>query len=382
MTPYTDFTFFLLAAVALIPTMVLLAAGRPARWYNLFVSLLFLGLIFYGNAEAFLFIGGYLIWQYLLIRGYLALRKNGKSFPLFALSIVLSVAPLIWVKLVPLLQVKHGVGFLGISYLTFKAVQILIETHDGQIKEVKLRAYLSFLIFFPTLTSGPIDRYRRFLKDEEQPPDKAACKELFYAGINRIFRGFLYKFIIAYLINAYWLHLPLHQTKTALSALSYMYAYSMYLFFDFAGYSAFAVGLSYLMGIRTPENFNKPFLSRNIKEFWNRWHMSLSFWFRDYVYMRIVFFLTKRKTIADKFVISALGYLALFLLMGIWHGLQLHYIVYGLYHALLMIGFEFFAQRSGWFDRWKTRFPVHLLSVIVTFHFVCFGLLIFSGWLF
>lgn len=73
-----------------------------------------------------------------------------------------------------------------------------------------------------------------------------------------------------------------------------MYAYSMYLFFDFAGYSAFAVGVSYLLGVQTPMNFNKPFAARNIKEFWNRWHMTLSFWFRDYVFMRFVFWVTKR----------------------------------------------------------------------------------------
>ncbi len=76
-----------------------------------------------------------------------------------------------------------------------------------------------------------------------------------------------------------------------------MYAYSMYLFFDFAGYSAFAVGVSYLLGVQTPMNFNKPFAARNIKEFWNRWHMTLSFWFRDYVFMRFVFWVNKKEMV-------------------------------------------------------------------------------------
>lgn len=126
--------------------------------------------------------------------------------------------------------------------------------------------------------------------------------------------------------------------------LTYMYAYSMYLFFDFAGYTAFAVGVSYMMGIKSPENFNKPFISRNIKDFWNRWHMSLSFWFRDYVFMRFVFFMTKKKWIKNRMAVSNIGYFVLFLLMGAWHGLALQYIIYGLYHAVVMSGYNLFEK--------------------------------------
>ena len=107
-----------------------------------------------------------------------------------------------------------------------------------------------------------------------------------------MFLGFLYKYIIGYIIHYYWIiNLAIISNGNyALFAIMSMYSYSFYLFFDFAGYSAFAIGVSYILGIKTPENFNKPFLSRNIREFWNRWHMTLSFWFRDYVYMRFVFF--------------------------------------------------------------------------------------------
>lgn len=156
----------------------------------------------------------------------------------------------------------------------------------------------------------------------------------------------------------------------------------MYLFFDFAGYSAFAIGVSYLMGIKTPENFNLPFISRNIKDFWNRWHMTLSFWFRDYVYMRFVLWMTKKKWIKNRYTVSNLGYLLLFLIMGLWHGIAPQYIVYGLYQAFLMVSFDFF-------DRWnrKTKFwpknkVTHVVSVVITFHFICFGFYIFSGYLF
>lgn len=161
-----------------------------------------------------------------------------------------------------------------------------------------------------------------------------------------------------------------------------MYLYSLYLFFDFAGYSNFAIGFSYIMGIKTPENFNLPFMSRNIKDFWNRWHMSLSFWFRDYVYMRFAFMMQKKKWIKNRFTISYLGYLLLFLLMGVWHGLELHYIVYGLYHALLIISFDWFERKNKKYSFWKKNKWTHAIAIVITFHFICFGFLIFSGRLF
>ena len=162
----------------------------------------------------------------------------------------------------------------------------------------------------------------------------------------------------------------------------YMYVYSMYLFFDFAGYSLFAVGTSYLMGYDTPMNFNKPFLSWNIKEFWNRWHMTLSFWFRDYIYMRLMFTLIKKKVFKSRIVASNVGYFALFVIMGVWHGLTWYYLVYGLYHAGLI------CLTDAWLrfkKKHKEKIPsnklTHGLAIFLTFNAVCFSFLIFSGFL-
>ena len=119
-------------------------------------------------------------------------------------------------------------------------------------------------------------------------------------------------------------------------SLSYMYAYTLYLFFDFAGYSAFAVGFSYLLGIRTPENFDRPFLARDIRDFWNRWHMSLSFWFRDHIYNRFLFTALKGRWFRSPQLASSAGYLLTMGLMGLWHGTALHFLAYGLYHGVLL----------------------------------------------
>ena len=158
-----------------------------------------------------------------------------------------------------------------------------------------------------------------------------------------------------------------------------MYAYSFYLFFDFAGYSAFAIGFSYLLGVHTPENFRQPFLARNIRDFWDRWHISLSWWFRDHVYMRFVLAATKERWFKSKYVASYLGFFLSMGLMGLWHGAAWHYIIYGLYHGALLTGHNVFSRWNKQRQVFNDGFVWRAASILITFNLVCFGLLIFSG---
>ncbi|WP_416825585.1 D-alanyl-lipoteichoic acid biosynthesis protein DltB [Ectobacillus polymachus] len=379
MIPYATFTYFFILMILLAPTIIAGLRGKSLRTYNSVVTVIILAIIFANQPVQAVSLIGYTLWQVLLAKGYLPLRKKNNKASTFYVATFLAILPLLLVKIIPIIQPSNAIGFLGISYLTFKSVQIIIEIRDGQIKELSLYDFLRFLLFFPTITSGPIDRYRRFQKDIEKTPSAEEYKELLYIGINRIFQGFLYKFIIGYLINEYMLHTEFIMRNTFSSVLVYMYAYSFYLFFDFAGYSAFAIGISYFMGIKTPENFNKPFISRNIKDFWNRWHMSLSFWFRDYIYMRFVFLMTKKKLIKDRYIVSYMGFFLNFFIMGMWHGLHTNYIIYGLYHALLFILFDLFERQNKKHKFWPKNKLTHIIAIIITFHFVCFGFLIFSG---
>ncbi len=238
--------------------------------------------------------------------------------------------------------------------------------------------FLAYLMFFPTISSGPIDRFRRFAADWKRERTRAELLQDLDGAVHRVLTGFLYKFILAALIKQYWMD-PVAQGSDLLSIASYMYAYSFYLFFDFAGYSAFAVGLSYLFGIHTPENFHHPFLAPNIREFWNRWHISLSWWFRDHVYARFTFAAIKGRWFRSKYTASYLGFLLSMGLMGLWHGTAWHYLLYGLYHAALLVVHDVWARQNkrrrliG--DSWYWR----AASVALTFHLVCFGLLLFSG---
>ncbi len=261
-----------------------------------------------------------------------------------------------------------------------------MEIRDGVLKNYSVKVFVKFLLFFPTISSGPIDRYRRFEKDYEKQLDQKKYLELLDRGIWQIFLGFFYKFILGYYLGTVWLPLAekaaLSHGTFSLGTLGYLYVYTFYLFFDFAGYSLFAVGTSYLLGVETPINFNKPFLSKNIKEFWNRWHMSLSFWFRDYVYMRLMFLLLKKKWFKSRVTASNVGYFALFLLMGLWHGLTWYYILYGLYHATwIILNDAFIRFKKKHKEKWHSNAFTQGLSTVLTFHGVAFSFLIFSGFL-
>ncbi|GLV64123.1 D-alanyl-lipoteichoic acid biosynthesis protein DltB [Bacillus mycoides] len=382
MTAYGSFYFFAIVGILLIPTIIAGLKGKMLRKYNAFLTLLMLVIIFSDKPKQAIMLAAFIIWQYALIKGYLLLRKQNNSTSRFYIAVILSILPLILAKIAPFVPELKFVVFLGMSYVTFRAVQMVFEVRDGLIKELSFFNFWEFVLFFPAISTGPIDRYRRFQKDIQKPPSAEEYQNLLYTGLNRIFQGFLYKFIIAYLIKQYFMDPAFAQQDTILSNMIYMYSYSLYLFFDFAGYSSFVIGVSYMMGIKTPENFNKPFISRNIKDFWNRWHMSLSFWFRDFIYMRFVFFATKKKLIKNRYTISYIGAFLNFFIMGIWHITGEHvyqYIIYGLYHAALFILFDIFERRNKKHKFWPNNKFTHVLAIVITFHVVCFGFLIFSG---
>ncbi|MFK4317619.1 membrane protein involved in D-alanine export [Bacillus sp. RC145] len=382
MTAYGSFYFFAIVGILLIPTIIAGLKGKMLRKYNAVLTLVMLVIIFSDKPKQAIMLAAFIIWQYALIKGYLMLRKQNNSTFRFYMAVIFSILPLVLAKIAPFVPELKFVVFLGMSYVTFRAVQMVFEVRDNLIKELSFFNFWEFVLFFPAISTGPIDRYRRFQKDIQKPPSAEEYQNLLYTGLNRIFQGFLYKFIIAYLIKQYFMDPAFAQQDTILSNMIYMYSYSLYLFFDFAGYSSFVIGVSYMMGIKTPENFNKPFISRNIKDFWNRWHMSLSFWFRDFIYMRFVFFATKKKLIKNRYTISYIGAFLNFFIMGIWHITGEHvyqYIIYGLYHAALFILFDIFERRNKKHKFWPNNKFTHVLAIVITFHVVCFGFLIFSG---
>ncbi|WP_010305661.1 D-alanyl-lipoteichoic acid biosynthesis protein DltB [Kurthia senegalensis] len=384
--PYANPIYFAYVLIALIPLIAyMLWKEKRLPWYQSIVTLVFLYISFGGSSwKQGVALILYVVWQTVLVALYQKYRQKHNQSGVFYASIILAILPLFLTKLFPVFDFHISfIGFLGISYLTFKSVQVIIEFRDGVLKTYKIWDYIRFLLFFPTISSGPIDRFRRFQKELHNAPLRSDYADLLKLGVHRIFIGFLYKFIIGYYLGT--LALP-HLEKAALDGgllswqmLLYMYGYSLFLFFDFAGYSLFAVGVSNLMGYKTPMNFNKPFASWNIKEFWNRWHISLSTWFRDYVYMRLMFLLVKKKLFKSRVVASNIGYFGLFLLMGFWHGFTWFYILYGVFHATAICVNDWWLRLKKKHKNWPSNKWTHALAVVVTFHVVCASFLIFSG---
>ena len=364
--------FFLLLFVVLLIGFVVNFFEKRKDYYILALSLLFAGAI-YGKSRAMMvYLLAFVIYQYFLV--FLAQRIEAKRLkPL----VFLSILPLVINKVFALTSL-HLLAFIGISYMSFKTIQIMLEISDGLIKEkISVKDYLQFLLFFPTVSAGPIDRSRRFLKEINEVMPRKEYLELAGDGVYRIVLGLLYKVVLSTYV--YQMLLALNNTGTVVYSIKYMYLYTLYLFFDFAGYSLMAVGSSNILGIQTPMNFNKPFLSVDIKDFWTRWHITLSTWLRDFVFSRVLMQVIRKKWFKNRLHNATYAYMVNMLVMGFWHGLSVSYIVYGFYHGVLMAGFEVYQKKSNFYKKNKNKNWYKLLSWFVTMHLVMVGFFIFSG---
>ena len=364
--------FFLLLFVVLLIGFILNYFGKRKDSYILSLSILFAGAI-YGKSKAMVvYLLAFIIYQYFLV--FIAQKMDSKRLkPL----VMLSILPLVVNKVFALTQL-HLLAFIGISYMSFKTIQIMLEISDGLIKEkTSVKDYLQFLLFFPTVSSGPIDRSRRFLKEINEVMPRKDYLELAGDGIYRIVLGLLYKVVLSTYV--YQMLLALSNTGTVVYSIKYMYLYTLYLFFDFAGYSLMAVGSSNILGIQTPMNFNKPFLSVDIKDFWTRWHITLSTWLRDFVFSRVLMQVIRKKWFKNRLHNAAYAYMVNMLVMGFWHGISVSYIAYGFYHGVLMSGFEIYQKKSTFYKKHKNKTWYKLTSWFVTMNLVMVGFFIFSG---
>ena len=377
MVPFDSLIWFYLLVLALIPAAVLGFMGKPIKYYGAFVSLVFV-LLIYNTPVKLLYVALFAAWQLVLVKTFPLVLKKINKRPMLWLFVLLSLVPMFLNKF----RVEIGgsvFGLLGLSYLSFRAIQVIIDTYDGLIENTKVFDFLYFILFFPCISSGPIDRSRRFTKELETPYSKEEYRELFEKGVWKLFCGAFYNFVISNVIYSYWLS-PLG--KGFLADVSYMYGYTLFLFFNFAGYSLMAIGAAYIMGVKLNDNFNMPFAALDMKDFWSRWHISLSTWLRDYVYSRFVMSALKGKWFKNPYTASYIGYVITMMTMGLWHGLELHYIVYGAYHGLLMCVNDILDNKVKGFKKLKRNPKWQPLFCIITIQLFSFGLLIFSGRLF
>ncbi|MES2826872.1 MAG: MBOAT family O-acyltransferase [Bacteroidota bacterium] len=267
---------------------------------------------------------------------------------------------------------------LGISFFTFKLISYIIEITRGNIEPSKnLVDFALYISFFPTILSGPIDRPKPFLAQLSK--SRILDYELASIGLKRIFWGMFMKMCVADRLSIYVDAIfdnSIHHNGTSLAFASLLYPIQMYA--DFAGYSEMAIGVGMLLGIKITENFKRPFFSQNIAEYWRKWHISLTGWLTDYVFMP----LNIRFRNIEKWG-SIFAIIITFVLIGLWHGAAWTFALFGLYHGLLyiplMLSGAFFKKNKVKRTPSGLPLPGTVAKMAGTFILVAFGLILFRS---
>ncbi len=366
--------FLVLRLFGFLPIALLVYYLSPRIIKN--ITLLLCSLFFYAWGEVFYlmvmivsiisnyFIGG-LIYKYqeipqcqklyltigIVINIMLLVSFKYANFITDNINVILSIANISSIELNPV----HLP--LGISFFTFQAISYIVDVYRKEVPSQKnifnLALYISL---FPQLIAGPIVRYHDV---SLQITSRIHSLELFASGVQRFVYGLAKKMLIAnplgevadsiFILSGNDLTMPL--------AWIGILAYTLQIYFDFSGYSDMAIGLGRMFGFRFHENFNYPYISRSLREFWRRWHISLSTWFRDYVYIS----LGGNRVSTVRIYINLL---MVFILTGFWHGASWNFLIWGLFHGVFLAsehaGFSKILKRT-----WKPIQHVYLLMVVI-----------------
>ena len=263
---------------------------------------------------------------------------------------------------------------LAISFFTFEFVHVLVDVYLGKIEELHPLDFAVFTMFFPTLVAGPIKRYQSFapqVRNITMPSDRDLS-----LNIYRIVMGLTKKFIIADSMSLFTgpLSDPHALPFGRLDYIVAIFAYTAKIYFDFTGYSDIAIGLSGLLGLKIPENFERPYWSENISVFWRKWHMSLSSWIRDYIFIPLGG--SRRPPL-----ITALNLFIAMALAGLWHGAAWTFVVWGLWHGIGLAVHRLWSNmvvpRIEWLR--TASVPKQAGSIALTFAFVIAGWILFAA---
>ncbi len=273
-----------------------------------------------------------------------------------------SVLALVGVQGLPVFDVALPIG---ISFYTFQTMSYTIDVYRGKVAAQRnLINFATFVTLFPQLIAGPIVKYTDIA--QELDDTGRGSVDLFAEGVSRFIAGLAKKVLLANNIGLLWDTLretPIGQ-MSALGAWLGIIAYTFQIYFDFSGYSDMAIGLGKMFGFRFPENFNYPYISRSITEFWRRWHMTLSGWFREYVYIPLG---GNRRGLG----IQLRNILIVWLLTGLWHGASWNFLAWGLYYGVILLLEKLFLLK------FLTRCP-RVVQHIYTMLLVVLGWVLFA----
>ncbi len=254
---------------------------------------------------------------------------------------------------------------IGISFFTFQSMSYTIDLYRRNIKVQKNAvSFMAFVTLFPQIVAGPIVRYEDI---QNEIDERTVDEKMLGSGISRFITGLGKKVLIANNIGALWTEIKAldYSTLSAGTAWLGILAFTFQIYFDFSGYSDMAIGLGKMMGFNFPENFNYPYMSKSISEFWRRWHMTLGAWFRSYVYIPLG---GNRKG----YVRTLINILITWLATGIWHGAAWNFMIWGLFYGVLIVIERLFL------GKFLEKIP-SFFSWLYTFVLVVFGFIFFDG---
>ncbi len=269
------------------------------------------------------------------------------------------------------------IRWLGFSYVAFRLLHTLRDRISGRLPELMLQEFLTYVIFFPAYTAGPIDRVQRFTQDLHKSfqLDQATTLQ---AG-KRILIGIFSKFVVADGLALFALNSNnSSQVSSTFWLWVMLYAFALRIFFDFSGYTDIAIGMGLLMGIQLPENFERPYLKPNMTQFWNSWHITLAQWFRAYFFNPITRALRSSPRQLPIALIIFIGQLSTFILIGLWHGISWNFVIWGAWQG---IGLFIHNRWSDWtrprISMIESKPNLHKLygvsGTLLTFNYVCLG---------
>lgn len=385
---YSDFSFWWILFLYCVPFFTVRYLAKSANlWRGVFdtVGLVFLSLLLFYNASAsscavfvFEIVFNYLMvqwmlrcqgWQAKLIASVviifnIAVLAYFKYFTFFVEDVVGLVVniPNNWEQASPI-PVRNAIP-PGVSFYTFQMVAFVVDSLVAKKKTpIKFLDYVNFVAFFPQVVAGPIERRRDLLPQIESFRFKFTADN-FETGIRWICLGFFMKFVLADNIAPF---VNLNITDNAWFIWFYAFLFTLRIYFDFAGYSFVAVGLADFLGVKLTINFLAPYTSQSINEFWRRWHITLSTWFRDYVFLPLM---GSNKKWAPFYLFIT------FTLSGFWHGAAWNFIIWGAYHGALLLVLRYLGRPFYGFVGQYLKQP-QFVSWGLTFGSVIFGCLFF-----
>jgi D-alanyl-lipoteichoic acid acyltransferase DltB (MBOAT superfamily) len=359
--------------------------GRDLVFAGLNIIILY-WLFFHGKdsryAPTFVVYLGLVGVQYFMLRVF-ARKEGWKPWAAFFMPIL----ALIFIRYVPpefygSSALPYGPYFIGISYLAFRCSHLVLEVRNGAVKMPGFFDYFAFSFFVPTMSVGPINPYSNFRRGFEAPPAIPMARSALRILVGMVKYKFLGNLALQLTYSNFLLDDHYHPWIDLFIAAA---AYYLFLYCNFSGFCDMAIGCAGLIGIPVIENFDNPFAARNMREFWNRWHISLSLYMRDVCFSPLSKYFARLFGPAHVNHAIALTVMIVFLLIGIWHGPGLHFPIFGLLNGVgvvvthyYTIGLKKWLGRDG-FKAYNANPWIRVVGVVITFCYFSFTLFFFAN---